>query len=100
MPYPLFQRPALYLFPIWIAALLSAAIPTAYAGNPARVPVQFSITYDVGAGNEVFVSGTHRDLTSGGIQPWGVKLHWSTGNIWSGSIALEAGAEVSYNFVS
>lgn len=64
------------------------------------MPVQFSITQDVGAGNEVFVSGAHRDLTSGGIEPWGVKLHWTNGNVWSGSIAIEAGAQITYSYVS
>lgn len=70
------------------------------AGNPARVPVPFSITKDVGPGNEVFVSGVHRDLTSGGIQPFGIKLHWTTGNVWSGTIALEAGAQLTYTYNS
>ncbi|MGI8432066.1 MAG: alpha/beta hydrolase-fold protein [Chthoniobacterales bacterium] len=80
------------------AALVCLLTPAAFAGNPARVPVPFSITQDVGAGNEVFVSGAHRDFSSGGIQQFGVKLHWSAGNIWSGSVALEAGAAVTYTY--
>ncbi len=68
--------------------------------TPARTSVQFSITHDVGSQNEVFVSGAHRDLNSGGILPWGIKLHWSSGNIWSGAIAIESGAQVTYNYVS
>jgi Putative esterase len=28
----------------------------------------------------------------------GDKLHWSTGNVWSGSIAIEAGAQVTYTY--
>lgn len=72
----------------------------AQGAHPARMPVLFSITQDVGFGNEVFVSGAHRDLTSGGIAPFGVKLRWSSGNVWSGSIAIEAGAQVSYRFYS
>lgn len=62
------------------------------------MPVPFSITQDVGFGNEVFVSGAHRDLTSGGIQPFGVKLHYTTGNVWTGAIALEAGASITYRY--
>ncbi|MEY2486725.1 MAG: hypothetical protein QOH39_2373 [Verrucomicrobiota bacterium] len=85
---------------IWLAAILYAGAGLLHAGNPARSPVQFSITQDVGSGNEVFVSGAHRDLTSGGIQPLGVKLHWSTGNVWSGTIAIEAGAQITYTYVS
>ena len=73
---------------------------SATGATPQKSIVPFSITQDVGSGNEVFVSGAHRDFTSGGIQPWGVKLHWNSGNVWSGTIALEAGAQVSYTFVS
>ena len=83
---------------ISLAAFLVAGAHLLQAGNPARVSVPFSITQDVGAGNEVFVAGAHRDFTSGGIQPFGIKLHWSTGNVWSGSIALEAGAPVTYTY--
>ncbi|HEY4283876.1 MAG TPA: alpha/beta hydrolase-fold protein [Chthoniobacterales bacterium] len=100
MPHSPFGRQAPPSFLIWLLSLLWIAVPATYAGNPARVPVQFSITQDVGSGNEVFVSGTHRDLTSGGIQPWGVKLRWSPGNIWSGMIAIEAGTQISYSYVS
>jgi len=84
----------------WSAICLAASSQIANAGHPVKVPVEFSITQDVGSGNEVFVSGSHRDLSSGGIQPWGVKLHWTDGNVWTGSIALEAGAQVTYSFVS
>jgi hypothetical protein len=83
---------------IWLAISFCAAVDSLNAGHPAKVPVQFSITQDVGSGNEVFVSGAQRDLSSGGIQPFGIKLHWSTGNVWSGSIAIEAGAQVTYTY--
>jgi predicted alpha/beta superfamily hydrolase len=95
-----FTRGASCSLLIWVTAFLQAGSHLLPAENPARIPVYFSITQDVGAGNEVFVSGAHRDFTSGGIQPWGVKLHWNPGNVWSGSIALEAGAQVTYMFVS
>lgn len=94
----LFKRRALHL--LCALAALTIGSGFALAGNPARVPVAFSITKDVGAGNEVFVSGAHRDFTSGGIQPFGIKLHWATGNVWSGTIALEAGAQVTYTYNS
>src|SRR2546430_7908154 len=96
----LFGRRAPISLLISLAVFLGAGTGWSQAGNPARVAVPFSITQDVGGGNEVFVSGAHRDLTSGGIQPWGVKLHWSTGNVWSGSVALEAGAAVTYTYNS
>ncbi|MEY2439354.1 MAG: hypothetical protein QOI34_739 [Verrucomicrobiota bacterium] len=88
------------LFFCAVALLFWGTIDSLSAGNPARMPVQFSITQDVGSGNEVFVQGGHGDLTSSGIQPWGVKLHWSTGNVWSGTVAIEAGAQTSYTYFS
>jgi predicted alpha/beta superfamily hydrolase len=88
----------LALFFLFALAAFLGASAGLFAANPARVPVSFSITQDVGAGNEVFVSGAHRDLSSGGIQQFGVKLHWSTGNVWSASVALEAGAPVTYTY--
>ncbi len=94
------QRSSSFLASLCLVALLCAVPSLANAGNPARVAVPFSITRDVGAGNEAFVSGAHRDLTSGGIQPFGVKLHWSTGNVWSASVALEAGAVLTYTYYS
>ena len=95
-----FAQPTALLISLWLAAFLGLCAGLAQAGNPARVAVPFSITRDVGVGNEVFVSGAHRDLTSNGIQPFGVKLHWSTGNVWSASIALEAGAALTYTYYS
>ena len=87
--------------PFWLLLGLATFLPDlSFAGNPARVAVPFSITRDVGVGNEVFVSGAHRDLTSGGIQPFGIKLHYSTGNVWFGAIAHEVGAQVTYTFYS
>jgi len=84
---------------VWFVSCLATA-SIADAGHPAKVPVQFSLTQDVGSGNEVLVTGLHRDLTSGGIQQFGVKLRWTDGNVWSGSIAIEAGAQITYSYVS
>ena len=92
----LVKRRASISLSIWLAVSFCAA--ALHAGHPAKVPVPFSITQDVGSGNEVFVSGAHPDLSSGGIQQWGVKLYWSPGNVWSGSIAIEAEAQVTYTY--
>lgn len=88
-----------------LLSLMMALIPVvwvgyAFAGHPGRVNVPFSIVRDVGYGNEVFVAGPHHDLSCGGLMPNGVKLAWSAGNVWSGEIALEAGAQVAYGFYS
>src|SRR5439155_1949771 len=56
MPYS-FRRftPRPYLL---LAAALSCVLAViAYGRSPARIPVQFSITVDVGFGNSVFVVG-------------------------------------------
>lgn len=97
MSFFLGRRVSLWLL-LALAIFLGALPAPLFAGNPARVPVAFSITQDVGVRNEVYVSGAHRDFTSGGIQQFGVKLHYSTGNVWFGSIALEAGAAVTYTY--
>lgn len=60
--------------------------------------VEFSITADVGIGNEVCVTGPHPML--GGNDPIRApKLAWSTGNVWRGKVALPAGAEISHRFI-
>lgn len=75
-------------------------VPDLEAGHPSRLPVEFSITRDVGFGNEVFVQGDHLDLSSGGILSRGVKLHWTPGNVWTGTVAIEAGATVRFRYFS
>jgi predicted alpha/beta superfamily hydrolase len=60
--------------------------------------VEFSITADVGFGNEVCVTGPHPLL--GGNDPLRApKLAWNTGNVWRGKIALPAGAAISHRFI-
>jgi predicted alpha/beta superfamily hydrolase len=68
------------------------------ARSPARQAVSFSTTWDVGIGNEVFVVGNHPDLgnwTATGA----VKLFWTSGNVWTGTIAVQAGTMLEYKFI-
>lgn len=82
-------------------ALLAVLLaPLSARAHPVHVPVQFSITNNVGYGNDVFVSGSAQDLTGGGILLYGVKLVWNTGNVWTGSIGLPAGSQVTYTYLS
>jgi predicted alpha/beta superfamily hydrolase len=68
------------------------------ARSPEKQTVIFSITNDVGFGNEVCVSGNHPDL--GNDDPARApKLHWSPGNIWRGQIAIQAGTALQYRFI-
>lgn len=71
----------------------------AQAGHPGKSVVSLSVTADVGPGNEVFVTGNHPDLNASGLSMPGVKLTWSTGNVWSGNVAIESGAKVQYQFI-
>ncbi len=71
----------------------------ARAAHPGKSVVPVYIVSDVGFGNEVFVVGTHRDLSSGGMMTPGVKLAWFSGNVWWGNIAVESGATLQYQFV-
>lgn len=63
-----------------------------------NVVCHFSREVDAGYGNDVFVVGSEPALGS-----WypvnGVKLHWTEGNNWTGSIALPAGRSIQYKYV-
>ncbi len=60
--------------------------------------VEFSITADVGFGNEVCVTGPH-PLLGANDPPRAPKLAWNEGNVWRGKVALPAGAEISHRFI-
>ena len=74
-------------------------IPNAGAESAVRKTVDFTVTADVGFGNEVCVMGSH-PLLGGGNPLRAPKLTWSSGNVWRGKIALEAGTSFSYQFIS
>jgi predicted alpha/beta superfamily hydrolase len=74
-----------------------AATSAAHAGAVLK-DVDFAVTNDVGFGYEACVLGEHPLL--GGNDPLqAIKLTWSAGNIWRGTIALPAGEDVTYRFV-
>ena len=86
------MKPA--LAPIALLLLLS----TPAFSSAVWKDVTFTHTADVGLGNEVCVIGPHPAL--GGDNPLrAIKLVWSQGNIWSGKIALPAGATITHRFV-
>lgn len=82
-----------------IYALKLLLVLPLFAQSPAKKPVVFSHTQDVGLGNEVCVLGDHPDL-GGGVVQKAIKLAWSPGNVWNGTVAIEAGATVNYRFIS
>lgn len=79
-----------------LCALLSASVQ---AESPWREPLFFSITTNVAMDESVFVLGDHPDL--GAWDPTkAVQLSYGAGNLWSGHIAVRAGAAVEYRFIS
>ena len=71
---------------------------TSHAASPLRVPQTFSITADVGIGNSVFVVGNHLDLGTWDVTK-SIKLRWTPGNVWTGSIGIQSGTALRYKFI-
>ena len=83
---------------LWpLAAVLLLAGPLR-AETALPRPVTFSITADVGFGNEVFVTGDAPELGQWDLAR-APKLTFTAGNVWTASVALEAGSTVQYKFV-
>ena len=83
----------------FLSGLLMMVALSVRADGEARQALTFSITNDVGLGRSVFVTGGHPDLgnwTSTGA----VKLRWTAGNVWVGSVGLQRGASVEYKYIS
>jgi predicted alpha/beta superfamily hydrolase len=70
-----------------------------FAASAVRRTVEFSHTQDVGFGNEVCVLGSHPALGGGQVLR-AHKLVWTPGNVWRGSVAVEAGETLTYRFIS
>ena len=79
--------------------LLCLAATAAWARSPAREALDFSVTADVGFGNEVFVAGNHED-----VGQWtpvrGAKLVWNAGNVWTGRVGVQSGTALDFKFVA
>lgn len=70
----------------------------ASARSPERDMVSFSVTTNVGAGNNVYVVGNHPDL--GNWNPLqAIKLRWTDGNVWTGRVAVQKGTSLEYKFI-
>lgn len=69
------------------------------ARSPAREVVSFSVTTNTGLGRSVFVVGSHADV--GNWNPTGaVQLYWTSGNVWTGQVAVQAGTTLEYKFIT
>ena len=84
----------------WLAIGLGAwLVLDAQADSPLRVPMLFRTNWNVGASRIVFVVGNHADV--GAWAPTGaVKLTWSAGNVWTGRVAVQAGAALEYKYIA
>lgn len=91
------RRILMFLVPA--AALGLAQIAPAQSPTPdEKWEVPFSVAWDSGYGNEVFVVGNHPDL--GEWNPVAAqKLRWTAGNVWTAKVAISAGAEIEYKYV-
>jgi predicted alpha/beta superfamily hydrolase/acetyl esterase/lipase len=73
-------------------------LPTTLLAGGIPKAVTFSLTNDVGLGNEVCVLGPHPAL--GGNDPLkAIKLTWTAGNVWRGQVALPDGETLAYKFI-
>jgi predicted alpha/beta superfamily hydrolase len=63
-----------------------------------KMEISFSYMTNTVFGEEVFVVGSHPDL--GDWYPVNArKLHWSEGNVWTGSIAITANTDIRYKYI-
>ena len=77
--------------------LLASAGWACADGEPRQV-LPFSLSQDVGLGRSVFVVGGHSDI--GNWSPTGaVKLRWTSGNLWTGQIAVRAGEAFEFKYI-
>lgn len=83
----------------WGGLLAAAITLTAEAASPQREPLAFSRTWDVGLGRSVYVVGSHADL--GEWDPArAVRLGWTPGNLWTGTVAIQSGTLLEYKFIA
>ena len=72
--------------------------PVAEVTENGRTILSFAYTIDTGYGNDLFVVGNHPDL--GNWDPLQArKLYWTSGNVWTGQIAVEAGYALEYKYI-
>ncbi len=82
-----------------VAVCCALFVAGAQASSPHKEAVTFSYTGDVGFGNSVFVVGSHADVGNWNVTQ-AVKLRYTAGNIWTGQIAIQAGTQLQYRFIS
>jgi len=85
-----------FLTSIVLCGLFSAL---STARSPDREVLSFSVVTNVGFGNNIHVVGSHPDI--GSWNPiYSVKLRWTTGNIWTGQVAVQKGTSLSFKYIT
>ncbi len=83
----------------YLFALIFVLQTPSFARSPARETLSFTISTNVGFGNEVFVVGSHADV--GQWDPTrAAKLYWTPGNVWTGQVGIQSGTALGYKYVS
>src|SRR5438552_18416808 len=77
--------------------LLIFFVSCARASSPHKEVITFSLTNNVGFGNSVFVVGNHPDLGNGDVTH-AIKLRYTSGNVWTGQIAVQAGTQLQCRY--
>ncbi|HEY0368080.1 MAG TPA: alpha/beta hydrolase-fold protein [Chthoniobacterales bacterium] len=90
--FPRHMFPRLLLLVVFLAS-------TAFARSPHKEPITFSYTGDVGFGNSVFLVGNHPDLGNWDVTH-AIKLHFTSGNVWTAQVAIQSGTQLQYRFIS
>lgn len=80
---------------VWLLTLFASCT---HAASPHKEVVNFSYTNDVGFGNSVFVVGNHPDLGAWDVTH-ATKLRFTSGNVWVGQIAVQAGTPLQYSYI-
>ncbi|MCB1101558.1 MAG: hypothetical protein KDL10_04300 [Kiritimatiellae bacterium] len=63
-----------------------------------KILVGFSEVLDTGFGHDLYVVGNHEDV--GNWDPVHArKLHWTSGNVWTGQVAIQAGHALEYKLI-
>jgi predicted alpha/beta superfamily hydrolase len=79
--------------------ILAVGPGSGLAASPDREIVSFVHTNNVGFGTNVHVVGSHPDV--GAWAPVNsLKLRWTTGNVWTGLVAVQKGTTLEYKFIA
>ena len=88
----------IFSYAVWIF-MGCLTLSAAQARSPERATLPVSVTWDVGIGNHVYLVGGHPDV--GSWNPVNAhKLRWTSGNVWTGQVAVQKGTTLEYKFIS